>query len=130
MNIAIIGASGAIGQALMSHYLARETTEKLYAFSRKPVSHDDRRVITGGLDLENQDSIEAAANKISRQSLDLVIVATGVLHDDAGIVAHVDAFGQRFAVQPNTIHAVLGQITFGQDRAELVIRGIGFRAQL
>ncbi len=44
MNIAIIGVSGAIGNALLEHYLANENTTGIFAFSRTTIKHDDSRV--------------------------------------------------------------------------------------
>lgn len=81
MNIAIIGVSGAIGNALLEHYLANENTTGIFAFSRTTIKHDDSRVKACRLDLTDQHSIESAAADITPQSLDLVIAATGILHD-------------------------------------------------
>jgi len=81
MNIAIIGVSGAIGSALLEHYLANGKTTEIFAFSRTPIEHPDERVNAVSLDLTDQKSIEKAAARIFSQSLDLVIAATGMLHD-------------------------------------------------
>jgi len=79
-RIAIIGASGAIGKAFVDLYAARESTETLHAFSRSAAEFSDDRIISHPLDLENPASIEGAAKTIAKNSLDLVIVATGLLH--------------------------------------------------
>jgi len=79
-HIAIIGATGAIGNALLSHYLALETTNTIHAFSRKPLLHSDPRVISISLDLLDPDSIGKSAEAIEPHSLDLIIAATGILH--------------------------------------------------
>lgn len=81
MNIAIIGASGAIGNALLQHYLANENTTEIYVFSRVLIQSDDSRVKAFSLNLIDQNSIEQAVASISPQSLDLIIAATGILHD-------------------------------------------------
>lgn len=82
MNIAIIGVTGGIGHALLEHYLSHEKTGRIYAFSRRPIQHSDPRVKTSAIDLLNTQSIEQAAANIEPLSLDLVIVATGILHDE------------------------------------------------
>ena len=81
-NIAIIGATGAIGQAFMEHYAASEEIECIYACSRSHHEYNDSRIISVELDLEQPDSIEAAAAQIDARSLDIIIAATGILHAD------------------------------------------------
>ena len=79
-NIAIIGSTGAIGQALVEHYLNTEQELTLYAFSRSDNPIKDKRVFNFPIDLEDQDSVIQAAAKIPAADLDLVIAATGILH--------------------------------------------------
>lgn len=81
-NIAIIGATGAIGQAFMEHHAASEEIECIYACSRSHHEYNDSRIISVELDLEQPDSIEAAAAQIDARSLDIIIAATGILHAD------------------------------------------------
>ena len=82
MNIAIIGASGAIGRALVEQ-LSANANNAIYAFSRSNVAFDAPNVITNHIDLTDEHSIEKAAATASEKSpLDLVIVATGMLHSD------------------------------------------------
>lgn len=72
-HIAVIGAAGAIGQAITTLLAERYPHSELHAFSR-----------TGEyvIDYSDEDSIAAAAELASEQGpLDLVIVATGLLHD-------------------------------------------------
>ena len=44
MNIAIIGASGGIGKAVVRHYLDQDDVARVYAFSRSGTEFDDDRV--------------------------------------------------------------------------------------
>ena len=81
-NIAIIGATGAIGQAFIEHYAASEEIECIYACSRSHHEYNDSRIISVELDLEQPDSIGAAAAQIDARSLDIIIAATGILHAD------------------------------------------------
>jgi len=80
-NVAIIGVSGTIGNALLKHYLANEDIFKIFSFSRTPMANPDYRVYMASLDLTDQYSIEKASAVIGPQSLDLIIAATGILHD-------------------------------------------------
>ena len=83
MKIAIIGASGTIGEAFLEHFLNSSETEKLYLFSRSEVSNQDARIIHQYIDIEDEGSIEKAANTIpNHESLDYIIVSTGILHTD------------------------------------------------
>lgn len=73
-NIAIIGASGAIGSAFTKCLRERYPNATLHPFSR-----------TGDhpVDYSSEDSIaQAAALATKDQPLDLVITAIGILHDD------------------------------------------------
>lgn len=72
-NIAIIGASGAIGSAFTQLLSEKYPDAALYAFSR-----------TGEyrIDYTSEESIAAAADMASKDKpLDIVIVAIGILHD-------------------------------------------------
>ena len=80
-NIAIIGASGAVGAGFVHLLSARATTGTLHAFARRPLVSDKPNVINHQIDIEQEDSIKAAAELAGREGpLDLVIVATGILH--------------------------------------------------
>jgi len=82
INAVVIGASGGIGTALVSALSKRPNAGRIYAASRNP--HEDARqnVIPVQLDLENESTIECAANQAAEDGpLHLVIVSTGILHD-------------------------------------------------
>ena len=79
-QLAIIGASGAIGNAFINHYCALDETNVVYAFSRSAPQIRNHKVIHVNLDLEDPDSISTATKGISLASIDLVIAATGILH--------------------------------------------------
>jgi NAD(P)-dependent dehydrogenase (short-subunit alcohol dehydrogenase family) len=111
-NIAIIGASGAIGHALVRHYLQADAGATILAFSRSIPEFQDSRVQVHPIDLSDETQIEAAARIASQhRPLDLVIVATGLLHDaqlkpeKALRDLSTDAFMASFAV--NTIGPTL-----------------------
>ena len=82
-NIAVIGASGAIGGALTEHLAYLHPGAMLTAFSRSPTTFADPRINSRILDYENETEIASAAVLASESGpLDLVIVASGLLHDD------------------------------------------------
>ncbi len=73
-NIAIIGASGAIGNAFKDLISKKYPNASMFAFSR----NSDHRI-----DYHSEESISEAANIASAEKpLDLVIVAIGILHDE------------------------------------------------
>lgn len=83
-NIAIIGSSGAIGTALTKILAESYPTARIHAFSRMQSSSLLANVAHQLIDYSDESSIAAAANLASEhQPLDLVLVATGILHDDS-----------------------------------------------
>ncbi|HZF42352.1 MAG TPA: SDR family NAD(P)-dependent oxidoreductase [Sphingomonadaceae bacterium] len=72
---AIIGASGGIGGALAEALREEGAYDAVYAFSRG-ASDADR------LDLDDEESVRAAAQRVAGgPSLELIVVATGLLHE-------------------------------------------------
>ena len=85
-NVGVIGASGGIGHAFVE-LLARDAgVRQVHAFCRVPGEWEEGKVISHHLDLADEGSIEAAAATATREApLDLVIIATGILHRGEGI---------------------------------------------
>lgn len=82
-NSAIIGSSGAIGSAFIRHLIASQSKATIHAFSRNPSPHPNKRVIAHSIIYNDERSIEGAASVASKKApIDLVLVATGMLHDD------------------------------------------------
>jgi NAD(P)-dependent dehydrogenase (short-subunit alcohol dehydrogenase family) len=82
-NIAIIGSSGAIGSALVNQLAVSNPDAVIHAFSMKSPRFEHQNVLVHKIDYHIEKSIEAAAILVSKGALlDLVIVATGTLHDD------------------------------------------------
>jgi len=72
-NIAIIGASGAIGSAFTKLLSEKHPNASLFAFSRNG-EHS--------IDYSSEDSIAEAAELAAKEKpLDVVVVASGILHD-------------------------------------------------
>ena len=82
-NIAVIGASGAIGNAFVEHYSNDQSVNAVYAFSRSKQSYENKKVQSFDLDIENQESIQKAAEELKENRLSHIIVATGILHSES-----------------------------------------------
>jgi NAD(P)-dependent dehydrogenase (short-subunit alcohol dehydrogenase family) len=85
-HCAVIGANGGIGATFISHLLTNDSVESIHCCSRSGISQfTNGKAINHILDYDNPESIAAAAAKIKGAGpLDLVIVATGLLHDEKG----------------------------------------------
>lgn len=78
----IIGASGGIGAAMTRQLADTPTIERVLAFSRSPAEFDHPRVQRGHIDLQDEETIAAAAETAREAGgAKIVIVATGLLHD-------------------------------------------------
>lgn len=82
MRISIIGATGGIGGGFLENFAAQEKVDKIIAFSRSEAKFDNSKIVWHHINLDNEDSIARAAKIAHEQNaLDVVIVATGMLHD-------------------------------------------------
>lgn len=87
VRAAVIGASGGIGRALTSALAADPGVEAVMAYVRNGSPAAGDNVHPGRLDLGDEASIEAAASMAADTAggLDLVIIATGILHGPDGL---------------------------------------------
>ncbi|WP_422465627.1 MULTISPECIES: SDR family NAD(P)-dependent oxidoreductase [unclassified Endozoicomonas] len=85
LHVAVIGASGAIGKAMV-HWLEQvPTVTRIYAFSRsEPEFGQVNKTVFHPMDLLDENSIAKGADQIS-EPLDLVLVTTGILHEGEGL---------------------------------------------
>jgi NAD(P)-dependent dehydrogenase (short-subunit alcohol dehydrogenase family) len=82
-NIAVIGASGGIGRAFVESLAGDCRAGTVHALSRSP-QRSAGNVHYQFIDITEEGSIRAAAEAASRDGpLDLVIVASGILHRDS-----------------------------------------------
>lgn len=80
-NVAVVGASGGIGGALVELLASEGRVGTVHGLSREPVGRFQGCVRETTMDLLNEPSIRRAAAEVSAETpLDLVIVATGLLH--------------------------------------------------
>lgn len=107
MRVAIIGASGGIGRALCAAVAARVGVEAVYAVSRSGNVAEGAKITPLQADILDEGALGEVAAKIKADgALELVIVATGLLSDEARGVGpekswreqSLPAFEQVFAV--------------------------------
>ena len=80
-NVAIIGTTGSIGKAFLEYYLSDDNTDKVYSISRSRNGIEDRKIIDLNLNFTDKNDYHALSSSIPKDSLDRVIIASGVLHD-------------------------------------------------
>jgi NAD(P)-dependent dehydrogenase (short-subunit alcohol dehydrogenase family) len=82
-NIAVFGASGSIGKALINQLSITEPKATIHAYSRTKINFSNDDITSHTIDYSSEESIEQAASIATRRApLDLIILATGVLHYD------------------------------------------------
>lgn len=81
MNVAVIGASGGIGRALTTGLAGSSSVARIMATSRSGVDPACVKVQAQRVDLEDEATIARAAASAGGRPVDLVIVASGILHD-------------------------------------------------
>jgi NAD(P)-dependent dehydrogenase (short-subunit alcohol dehydrogenase family) len=81
-TVLVTGANRGIGRALVAEALARGAG-RVYATTRQPLTHPDRRVVPLVFDLTDAAQIRAAAARV--ESLDVLVNNAGLaLYDDLG----------------------------------------------
>jgi NAD(P)-dependent dehydrogenase (short-subunit alcohol dehydrogenase family) len=77
---AVFGASGGLGRAFVEQLVADPRCARVHAGTHNSHAQDHPKVVPFSFDLTKPASLEAAAEAIG--ATDLVIIATGVLHDE------------------------------------------------
>lgn len=82
-NIVIVGSGGAIGGALVERYAALPGVQTVFACSRDGRSFSSDKVQSIKLDYYDETSMIHAASALNDAGgVDLIVIATGVLHTD------------------------------------------------
>jgi len=82
MRVALFGASGGIGAAMLGLLAADEQVGAIFAGARSSVGVAHAKVVPFHFDLTHEDTIADAASRMTADGpLDLVAVTTGVLHE-------------------------------------------------
>lgn len=81
-NVVVAGANGGIGNALVESLASDERAGRIWALSRSPLAVSSSRVRPVVTDVTDEGSVEAMAKRCAEYGpVDLLVVATGVLHD-------------------------------------------------
>ena len=82
-NIVIIGSSGSIGGAFFFYLSSNHPDSEIHAFSRNIKNKKFKNINFNSLDYNSEISLKNSAEKCSlRKDIDLVVVCTGILHDE------------------------------------------------
>ena len=85
LTVAVVGASGGIGAAVTRQLCEDQAVDTVFGFSRQTLQSAHPKLSAHALDMLDEDSVSGAA-AMAAGKLDLVFVATGLLHDeDAGL---------------------------------------------
>ena len=113
-RVAVIGSSGGIGGALVQCIAAAVPCAAILALSRRGAEPTGVNAIPGVIDIENETTIADAATLAQDRlgQLDLVIVATGLLHDGNGMAPEkswrvLDSASMERAFRINTVGPAL-----------------------
>lgn len=110
MHAVIIGASGGLGSAFTKALAQRHEVKIVHALSRSGSAPSGPNILSGRLDLSDENSISVAANEVAEHGApDLVIIATGLLSDD-GDLRPEKSFRQQ---TPSAFEQVFAVNTFG-----------------
>lgn len=82
LSVAVIGASGAIGHAFCESLCQQDNVATVYACSRTEFDVSHGKIVPLTIDIESEASIKTAVEYV-KKPLDLVIVASGILHQNA-----------------------------------------------
>ncbi len=82
LNVAIIGSSGGIGKALTDLLVLENKVKSVYCFSRSPTTKQNPKIKSCSIDITDEMSVKEAASELKEQQLDIIIVASGILHTE------------------------------------------------
>lgn len=79
MRALVVGGAGGLGSALVAQLTADPRYSRINVWSRSALVLPDNKIIASRIDLQDETTIAAATRSL--REVDLVIVATGLLHD-------------------------------------------------
>lgn len=86
-NTVVIGATGGIGSAIVARLAADNSVGAIHAVSRSAPGSLPASAVHHSIDITDEASIRRTATDVAESGpLDLVIVTTGILHNDDGIM--------------------------------------------
>lgn len=111
IDVAVFGAGGGIGRAFVDHLADASAVNAVHAFSRKALSGTSSKVHSHAIDILDDTALKSAAEALKDTAPRLVIVATGILHDDnvspEKTWRHIDAAQMEAVFRINTVAPAL-----------------------
>ena len=112
LNVAVVGASGGIGAEFVRQLAGDSRVARVYALSRTPIVSQNEKIAAIPVDIGDEESVAAAAWATTQRPLDLVIVATGMLHRGESVqpekaLKDIDADAMTEVFRINTIGPAL-----------------------
>lgn len=113
LNVAVIGASGGVGSEFVRQLADDERVANVFAFARSPHDQVTDKILPGTIDICDEASVRDAAAVAARdRELDLVVVATGILHRGDAVqpeksLRDIDADAMMQVFRVNTIGPAL-----------------------
>ena len=113
LNVAVIGASGGIGSEFVRQLADDERVASVSALARSPHDQVTGKIRPGTIDICDEASVRDAASEAARdRELDLVIVATGILHHGDAIqpeksIRDIEADAMMHVLRINTVGPAL-----------------------
>lgn len=87
LTVLVVGASGGIGQALLRALEDDPAVARCIVWSRRPVAPSSPKLTAMRVDITEERDIEAALEQLGDvDAVHLVLIASGVLHDDTGLM--------------------------------------------
>ena len=131
MNIAIFGASGAIGSAFVNQLANNETQATIFAFSRSMKKFEFENVHFHSLDITDENSIAQASVIASKETpLDLVLVTTGLLHNKNPRATRSSSRGRRKETRELLDNEMLGTKVIRLAAGAGIVMAIGFSGSI
>jgi NAD(P)-dependent dehydrogenase (short-subunit alcohol dehydrogenase family) len=111
-NVAVVGASGGIGSEFVRQLSSDPRVAQVHAMSRSAREFASDNVLSHVLDFDDEETIRAAAiAATSSAPFDVVIVASGLLHDGdtqpEKSMAQIEAFAMLDVMRINTVGPAL-----------------------
>lgn len=83
LKVVVFGSHGGIGEALVNHLTSQDKVSKIYSYSRSNTSFNNKKIIENHIDIEDENSIKEASEKVSPEDkIDIIIIATGLLQNE------------------------------------------------
>ena len=82
ISVALIGASGGVGNAFLNLLEKQNNVDRIYSFARSKINSSNKKTSYHHIDICDEKAIEQAAASLKGQELNIIIVCTGFLYND------------------------------------------------